>query len=169
MMEDSRIKKVSVLLSSFFDEELVKKGEKYAEFNNSWKNIAGARLGEHSRPTEIRHGMLVVEAEHSGWIQLLQLHQEKILAEIQRQYPDLEIASMAFIIGNGETATQGSPVPEQASWAQVQTREASPKPGEATVKPFAGGADEMLPDRNPGDLPQEVLEKFAKIRKNIEK
>lgn len=160
-MEDSRIKKVSELLTSFFDGEIAAKGEKYVEFSNSWRTIAGSRLGEHSRPVEIRRGVLIVEAEHSGWIQLLQLHQEKILAEIQRRYPDLEVSGVAFVLGNGApveavVAAAAPPVsadqvPQEAS--PLESRDAGPGPSRAET----------------GGLPPELLAKFKKIRKNIEK
>lgn len=153
-MEDSRVKKVSELLSSFFDGELAAKGEKYVEFSNSWRTIAGARLGEHSRPAEIRRGMLIVEAEHSGWIQLLQLHQEKILAEIQRRYPDLEVRGVAFVIGN-EAPAEGATKPEPLEAARPATS--------------APGNDSEPAREATGAIPPELLAKFEKIRKNIEK
>ena len=103
-MDDSRVKKASELLSAFFDSEIAAKGASYVELSDSWRSIAGTRLGDHSQPKEIRHNMLIVEAVHSGWIQLLQLHQEKILAEVQRRYPDLGIKSISFVIGNGQAS-----------------------------------------------------------------
>ena len=98
-MADSRIKSVSELLSAFFDQDMAKKGEDYAGFNRSWKSIAGSRLGEHSHPSDLRHGLLIVEAEHQGWMQLLQLQQDKMLEEIRRKFPDLGVTGMAFRLG----------------------------------------------------------------------
>lgn len=176
-MEDSRVKKVSELLSSFFDGELAAKGEKYVEFSNSWRTIAGARLGEHSRPAEIRRGMLIVEAEHSGWIQLLQLHQEKILAEIQRRYPDLEVRGVAFVIGNGAPADSASPAaadqatPAEAAMSAFPGAARKPAEAEEAAQSAASvpGNDSEPAREATGAIPPELLAKFEKIRKNIEK
>ena len=86
---------------------MAKKGEEYAGFNRSWKSIAGSRLGEHSHPSDLRHGLLIVEAEHQGWMQLLQLQQDKMLAEIRRKFPDLGVTGMAFRLGKA-AAPQGA-------------------------------------------------------------
>ena len=81
-MADSRIKSASEILSAFFDRDLVRRGEYYALFDRSWKSIAGGRLAPHSKPIDIKHGVLIVETEHQGWMQLLQLQQDRMLGEI---------------------------------------------------------------------------------------
>ncbi|MCX7028047.1 MAG: DUF721 domain-containing protein [Spirochaetes bacterium] len=95
-MADSRIKSVSDLLLTFFDRETAAKGESYSNFRSAWRGIAGQRLAEHSRPVDVRHGILIVETEHQGWGQLLQLQQEKMLDEIGRKFPEFEIKGIAF-------------------------------------------------------------------------
>ncbi|MFA5851182.1 MAG: DUF721 domain-containing protein [Spirochaetales bacterium] len=160
-MADSRIKSVSELLSSFFDQDLVKKGELYSGFGRSWKTIAGSRLGEHSRPVDIRRGILIVEAEHQGWMQLLQLQQDKILEEIERKFPDLKISGIAFKLGNpaapqvvsalsGPTATAPGP----ASGLEPETE------AEKVANDTAGGKEALPPD---------MVAMFARIKKNIKK
>lgn len=95
-MEDSRVKDVSSLLRAFFDEEQLRKGGQYADFFSSWKSIVGPREASHSRVAEIEKGILVIEAEHPGWIQLLQLRQGQILAAAQARFPQLELRGIAF-------------------------------------------------------------------------
>ena len=163
-MADSRIKSVSELLSSFFDQDLVKKGELYSGFGRSWKTIAGSRLGEHSRPVDIRRGILIVETEHQGWMQLLQLQQDKILEEIGRKFPDLKIRGIAFKLG--DPAKVGVPA---ASVLAAPSREPRLKPEPAPEPEFE--TEKEANDKIGGkeSLPPDMVAMFARIKKNIKK
>ena len=105
-MGDSRIKDVSSLLSSFFDEEKRRRGGQYAEFFGSWRQVAGERLAAHSRVHDIDNGILIIEAEHPGWIQLLQLRQAELLEALHRRFPELGLRGISFRLAN-EGAAQG--------------------------------------------------------------
>ena len=50
----------------------------------------------HSRIRELERGVLLVEADHPGWIQILQTKQAALLSAVQRRYPDLDIRAIAF-------------------------------------------------------------------------
>jgi hypothetical protein len=110
-MDDSRIKDVSSLLRSFFDDETARKGGRYAEFFSSWKGIAGERLAAHSRVADIDKNNLIVEAEHPGWIQLLQLRQSEILAAVRQRFPELDLRGIVFRLARtGPGVTEGEAI-----------------------------------------------------------
>jgi len=176
---------------------MAKKGEDYVGFSRSWKSIAGSRLGEHSHPADLRHGLLIVEAEHQGWMQLLQLQQDRMLEEIQRKFPDLEITGMAFRLGKAAAPPQvvvaaslagkGQGVarpagpaemaaPEAKQAAKPATKQATEPDGLAAPgQDKAGEAADAPPKARSSlgekkrNLPPELVAMFAKIRKNIEK
>ena len=50
----------------------------------------------HSRIRELERGVLIVEADHPGWIQILQTKQEALLSVFQRRYPELGIRGIGF-------------------------------------------------------------------------
>ena len=50
----------------------------------------------HSRIRELERGVLLVEADHPGWIQILQTRQRELLSAVQRRYPELNIRGIAF-------------------------------------------------------------------------
>ena len=50
----------------------------------------------HSRIRELEQGLLLVEADHPGWIQILQTKQAELLSAVRRRYPDLDIKGIAF-------------------------------------------------------------------------
>jgi predicted nucleic acid-binding Zn ribbon protein len=50
----------------------------------------------HSRIKNLERGMLIVEADHPGWIQILQTKQAELLQAIQYRYPKQDIRGIAF-------------------------------------------------------------------------
>jgi hypothetical protein len=169
-MADSGAKSVSELLSAFFDHDMAAKGASYSGFGRAWKSIAGIRLGEHSRPADIRHGILIVEAEHQGWMQLLQLQQDRILEEIARRFPELEISGIAFRLSRGDFARpEGALAGEKGKNDGGVLAEASADEKSAAVQPQQGAPAQEAPKREAeaeSGLPPEILAMFSRIRKN---
>ena len=50
----------------------------------------------HSRIRELEHGVLLVEADHPGWIQILQTKQTPLLEAVMRKFPELGIKDISF-------------------------------------------------------------------------
>ena len=53
-------------------------------------------MASHSRVVDLKNNMLLVEADHPGWINLIQFHKSYILKGLQMKFPDLKIKSLAF-------------------------------------------------------------------------
>lgn len=81
--------------------------EKESFENNSklisvWKKIItkikndGQKLYEHSSVIEIKSGILLVESDHPGWIQLFQMNSKFIVKGFSIYAPELNIKSVAF-------------------------------------------------------------------------
>lgn len=170
-MDDSRVKSVSQLLSAYFGENTLKEGEEYVRFKRAWVAIAGPRLGEHSWPADVRHGVLFVETEHSGWIQLLQMKQERILEEVSRRYPQLGVRTMAFRIASGErpAADPGRSALESGRrGAEPAKREAAPCRPDADAEMIEKEPDPGALPGGAGDaLPEDIRAHFESIRGNI--
>jgi hypothetical protein len=62
--------------------------------NSGFEDIPAAAV--HSRIKELERGTLVIEADHPGWIQILQTKQRGILSAVQRRYKELDIRGIAF-------------------------------------------------------------------------
>ena len=56
----------------------------------------GENLASHSRIIDLKNGVLLVEADHPGWIELLQLHKVFILKGMKMEKPEIEINSIVF-------------------------------------------------------------------------
>ena len=53
--------------------------------------------------------MLVVEADHPGWIQLLQLKQSGILEDVAKRYPELGLRGIVFRLSGQPVSLRGEP------------------------------------------------------------
>jgi len=133
--EDYRTPSTLSLLAAFFDEEKLRRGGRFAEFFGSWKAIAGERLAAHSRISDIDKGLLIVEAEHPGWIQLLQLRQSEILGAATQRFPELGLRGILFrlaredVSDNGQTVDKKrEPPPDIAASDQKETAQTTSEP-----------------------------------------
>jgi len=123
-MDDLRVKKAAEVLSRFFDDTTLQAATQFEMFRLTWTQIVGQRLADHSRPKSILHRTLLISADHAGWIQLLQLDQERILARISKHYPELEVMSLAFTVeepgdlSSARPAVSREPAPENAAAAE---------------------------------------------------
>ena len=101
------MKKAGDVLSQFFEEKFGKSFEKINRNSifSSWEKIINEiwpqddenkSLAAHSKIRELERGVLLVEADHPGWIQILGTKKAELLKAAQCQFPDLEIQSINF-------------------------------------------------------------------------
>jgi hypothetical protein len=60
--------------------------------------VNAVKLHDHSKIRELDRQRLIVEADHPGWIQILQYKQRQLLAAVQRKFPSLEVKKLSFIL-----------------------------------------------------------------------
>jgi hypothetical protein len=98
------MRKAGDILTSLFNEKFdpvfIHKAKTTAGLFSSWVTItedAGiASASSHSRISELERGILLIETDHPGWMQILQTKQSQLLSTVQRRYPELEIRGIAF-------------------------------------------------------------------------
>jgi len=95
-MDDFRARKASELLGTILSPQAAATVECWSSFFGFWGKAAGPNLAAHSRPVDVRNGIVFVEAEHPGWIQLLQMNQHRIMETIRHAFPELGITGIAF-------------------------------------------------------------------------
>ena len=88
------MKKAKELIESFLKKQEYDELNKYASFFSGWERVAGVDIAAHSRIADIKRNALVVDVEHPGWMQMLQIKQGTILKKIQKEYPQLKIKSI---------------------------------------------------------------------------
>jgi len=109
-----RSKRVGDVLSAIFDERLLKKARTYSSFFDFWaealvKNgIAAA--ADHSRIKEFDRGILLVEADHPGWKQILQTKQSALLNDFRRRFPRQNVGGISLVLSKyGEAPVETAP------------------------------------------------------------
>ncbi|HZJ88626.1 MAG TPA: DUF721 domain-containing protein [Sphaerochaeta sp.] len=63
----------------------------------AWQEIVGDRLYPHVKIVEIQHHTLILRADHPSWAQLALMQNRRILRELEKRYPSLEIRSLHVI------------------------------------------------------------------------
>ena len=59
----------------------------YAPLFRGWEDIAGPELGPRSRVVEVEDGVVVIEVDHPGWLQMLQLRKRSLLEASRKAVP----------------------------------------------------------------------------------
>ncbi len=73
----------------------------------------GRKLIEHTRIIELKNKILIVEVDHPGWIELLNLHKKFILKGIKMNLPDVEIETMAYTLKGNKAEYIDNRTPEE--------------------------------------------------------
>ena len=95
-MDDSRIKTAAELISAIVSPKVAEEAGLWAQVVGVWPTLVGSRLAVHSRILDVSRNFLVVEADHPGWIQMLQFRQIELLRERQGRFPTLGLRGMQF-------------------------------------------------------------------------
>jgi len=121
-MDDSRIRTAAELIAALISPKAAQAAGTWARVTGAWPGLAGDRAAAHSRIADMDNQVVTVEADHPGWIQLLQFRQGQLLAEIQARFPALEVKALQFRLArNGcagqkpsEADPEGEGIPEPA-------------------------------------------------------
>ena len=93
--------------------ETAKPGEKYVSVFRSWHNIAGDDIAAHSKILDLKNGQVIIEADHPGWLQIIQLKNQKILRIMQNRYPELKITGLRLVLGTAEQTDSKFNTPDE--------------------------------------------------------
>jgi predicted nucleic acid-binding Zn ribbon protein len=74
-----------------------------------WQRIAGDEIAAHSHPIELEKGVLIVEADHPGWIQTIGLRKTELLAALKMAAPEAGIADIRVRLARSGAPGRGSP------------------------------------------------------------
>lgn len=74
--------------------------------------IDGSQLADHSKILEFKNGILVIETDHPGRIQLFQMYKNYIQTGINRKSPDLKVKNILFRLKKNEKNIKAENVEE---------------------------------------------------------
>ena len=167
------MKKAGDLLSAILDENILGKAREHSRLFSAWEHLNSkhgiAAAANHSRIQDIRLGVLVVEADHPGWIQILQTKENALLSDLQRSFPGLGISGIAFRLSRMPLGpveeTSGAGTPDKTA-----AKAAKNKPAEISAASPGSRPDETPPEKPRYEKikDRELLEKLQSLEKNIE-
>ncbi len=88
------MKKVGDLLREYLREKGWLAGSPYDALFRDWETIAGEGLSRHTRLVDVQKGILLVEVDHPGWMQMLLLRRDGILVAARRAAPEVGLEGM---------------------------------------------------------------------------
>ncbi len=136
------------ILRLFLDENTAEQADLYQGFFAGWGKIVGEQIAAHSRVKDIQNGIVIVEVDHPGWIQMLQLKQTQVVTTLRKKYPDLEIRGLRLQLpwkGYSTQPKETPPVDEHEAQSHRQEPEADETgAAEAPADPLIRGALEKL-------------------------
>ena len=95
---------IAELFRDRFGPDFYEEARSSADLFSTWTQIVSEvwpqenppPVAAHSRIKELEQGVLFVEADHPGWIQILQTKQAELLSLVKRKFPKLDIRSISF-------------------------------------------------------------------------
>lgn len=146
--------------------KVVSKIRSYEDNEDNERHIPlGERLAGNTRVVDLKKGILLVETDHSGWIQYLRMYQKFIITGLKREFPNLQINTMAFRLA-GSTVGINDNYEENLTEARKNFSsklDEQEKELENIMK-----KDENSKNSSPSsNLPPEILAKFESIKQSM--
>jgi hypothetical protein len=144
------MKRAGDYLTAIIDADLFNKARTYSVFFSSWAQITQtcgiAAAAGYSRIRELEKGVLVVEADHPGWVQLLQTKAQRILVSARRRFPELDIRGISFTLS--KPPLPGEPV--EGDKQELRRLRDGPPPEALGSGPESGMGDKSGAPSKPG-------------------
>jgi len=135
------MKRMGDVLSTLFDEGLMKKAKNYSAFFSCWNDLMEKNnipaAADHSRLKNLEKGVVWVEVDHPGWKQILQTKQSKLLSDFRYRFPDLNISGLSISLCKTFSVT-------------------GEKENKLTAKPVQNRKADNLPEKGPPEAVSET-------------
>jgi hypothetical protein len=133
-------RRIGDLLGAFFDEKTLQKAGSYSKLFSSWtemtKNCGLAAAADHSRIADLERGILLVEADHPGWIQLLQTKERELLKGVRSLFKELEIRGISFrLMRSGQNTSEFAKPAVESAVTRPPAQPAAETPGVQDTEP----------------------------------
>ncbi|MBT3273773.1 MAG: DUF721 domain-containing protein [Spirochaetales bacterium] len=103
------MKKAGEILTGILGSREAKRAGSWSSFFRGWSDIAGEDLAAHTEVKDVVRGAVLIEADHPGWLQMLQIKKPQILKGIQKSFPELDIVDIrCFIRKTPESEIRGN-------------------------------------------------------------
>lgn len=104
---NEKISSFSKVIVDVFDSVKIKNTRESINIYDEWKNILKEIsinnndekfLSCCSRVIDLKNGILFIEVDHSGWIEILNIYKRHILEELKKKFPKIKFKTLAFFV-----------------------------------------------------------------------
>ena len=138
---------------------------KYESEDSERRMPIGERLAGNTKVVDLKNGVLLIEADHSGWIQYLRFYEKFILKGLKMEAPDLKISCLAFRLA-GSNAKLSEFYDDQLKKYKEQMQEKLDEQDKELNK-FYEENKTQIKKTNQSTLPPELLAKFESIKNDM--
>ena len=96
------MKSIGEVLKDFLRDKGWLTGNPYAPIFAGWPSIVGTTLAAHSRLVDVQNGIILVEVDHPGWLQMLQLRKGAVLDAARRMAPQASLEGIRIRLSAGD-------------------------------------------------------------------
>ena len=154
-------RKVDEIISNIFENISTDKMNDNLNMISSWKSVLlsinsrtnknmGNLLVSHTKVIDLKNGVLLIETDHPGYIQTLQMYNSYILKGLKQKVPELEIKALSFRLKGTNFKLSDVEKPKN----QFETIDKKELTKKCEVK---------------SDVPEDLRENFNKLKKEIDK
>ncbi|MBO5826374.1 MAG: DUF721 domain-containing protein [Treponema sp.] len=137
-----------------------------------WKKVVskvnkyGDRLCGNTRVVDYKNGVLLIETDHPGWNQIMNIYQKFIITGLNRELPDLKINTLAFRV-KGNDAQLSQSYDEFLEEKNKEYQEKLEKDEKEIDKFYENLGKNREEEKKESSLPPEILEKFERLKQSM--
>lgn len=171
---NEEIKPISQLINATFSNIHIEDVENANETFSAWKKTVcsikslnpneGNNLYDHSRIVDMKNGIVMVEADHPGWIQKLQFYKDYIVRGLKQQLPQMEIRNIVFKLSGSSFMFDHSRNDEKSKERAFKKLEKNLEEQSQITQKFMKNEQNSAKKR---ELPPELAQMFDNLRKNM--
>jgi len=116
------MKRIGEIITSVFDESMMKKADECSAFFDCWKDITEKNripaVAAHSWIKSLDNGLVWIEVNHPGCKQILQTKKRKLLHDFRYRFPQMGISDISIMLcrpGTHPESAKNEPAPELAN------------------------------------------------------
>jgi predicted nucleic acid-binding Zn ribbon protein len=93
------LKRIGDLLAEYLRQRGWQADDPCAKIFLDWNATVGEPFCEHTKPVELTDGVLSIEADHPGWLQMVSLKKASLLGAIRKAAPRANITEIKARLG----------------------------------------------------------------------
>ena len=123
----------------------------------------GQNLYEHSNIVDVKNGVMLVETDHPGWSQMMQMRSKYILKGLKMYLPEIKIDSLAFRI-RGSNAVLHSVNYKEVYNTEIKKEKEKLEKEQNILNKYEKNDENLSTNM---EMPAELLEKFNSIKQSM--